>query len=230
MRPLSESESERIAAWLRVLPRGATIRWGENHALLAGAHHGWVDVAVPAICDALDLNWVWTIEGPDDADGSPDDPTVIELDYDLHVWAVWDPDRRWYLEGALAEPAGTTVDLTPLERLAGEKPGRGIQIVPAWSSDRIGRALTDWADRYAGRGDLRFEFDRSIHSPMIDQLDEVMEAVEAGDAATYEIGPRVQVTDQVMDTLLEMDPDEAAELTERILDTIRNFTERRHDG
>ena len=52
-------------AWLSERPLGARTAWGTHHLSLAKPFaHGWVDVTVPAMMEAVGWSWVWTVEDP----------------------------------------------------------------------------------------------------------------------------------------------------------------------
>jgi hypothetical protein len=82
--------------------------------------------------------------------------------------------------------------------------------VQAWSERTVCEALSTWAGRHAGRADLRFEWDRETGPSAA--LAEAMARAAASDPV-WDLGDGLQVVDGLMDELLALHPDEAAELT-----------------
>src|SRR5947207_1107498 len=109
-----------------------------------GVHTHWVDAFVLAICDALGLNWCWTIVGPDDDEHDPDDRTTLVVEYDRDVWAVWDGDSMDTVPGVVvAVPAGQEPNdgkLARLEELADQGTARRLERTSGWST-RTARSL-----------------------------------------------------------------------------------------
>lgn len=171
---VNEDLKERLVAYLQALPAGSEVVFSDDSLLFApDVHHGYVDAFVPEVCEAVGLNWCWTIVGADkDDDG--DDRSVLVVEYDLDLWAVKEPGRGHVESAAFAVPHGHEPDPTAhatLEAVAAAGLGRSVERIPAWSSARLETALCGWAADHAGRPDLRFRFDQTIgHSPMMLEL------------------------------------------------------------
>ncbi|MCA1846960.1 MAG: hypothetical protein LC792_27945 [Actinobacteria bacterium] len=170
---MAEAGYEQLVEYLRALPVSAEIVFSDDGAMpVPGVHTHWVDAFVPAICDALGLNWCWTIVDPGDDEHDPDDRTTLVTEYDREVWAVWDEDRRDMVPGsATAAPAGEEPNdqaLARLEELAGQSTARRVERTPGWSTGRLEASLASWVAHHAGRADLRFRFDQTIGpSPLL---------------------------------------------------------------
>jgi hypothetical protein len=164
---------EQLVEYLRALPVGEEIVFSDDGAMAAsGVHTHWVDAFVPAICDALGLNWCWTIVGPGDDEYDPHDPTTLVVDYDLDLWSVWDGESMETIAGAVVLiPVGEDPSdeaLARLEQLAGQSTARRVERTPGWSTGRLEASLASWVADHVGRPDLRFRFDRSIGpSPLL---------------------------------------------------------------
>lgn len=202
---------EQVRAWLAAQPRGATVRW--NHDLARPAedvHTGWVDVNAPELCETCSLNWLLTIRGPDPDEGPADGYETLEVPHDVAVRGQWDHESHWWVDGTVE-----VLDHPEPEDLTG-----GVRTRPAWSTAALNAALTDWAERVAGRGDLVWALDPGIVSPLVEVAMERIDSIKAGTEETYDAGGGVRITSSAMDELLAMGPDDAAQLMARLRDQI----------
>jgi hypothetical protein len=193
-------------------PPDAIVRWASDHVSAEKPWGvGWVDLRI-ADGGPPDMGWVWTIVRADD----PDDPKPGQLwcfewpeDLDLHC--VFDPSEGWYVR-ELPVPAGEP--LPPLLVAAYEENARRVggtyAVRKAWSAHAVSEALASWAARHAGRADLHFEWDRGAGPSEV--LAEMTERAAAG-GPVWDLGDGLRVVDGLMDDLLALHPDEAAELT-----------------
>jgi hypothetical protein len=220
------SELEHLLTMLAALPAGTEIRWGDDASRIAPGvwPANWVDVYVPELCAELAWNWVWTVSLPaayrtvEDDDLDPEtDPTEILLDPDRTAWVISDTESSWYRR----EPVVVTAyDDAPEPAVCAElftvAAAYGEQVVehPAWSEQTLNAALAAWCAEHAGRPDLRFRFDDTVTTPLMNRL--AAELHDPERTATYEIAEGIEVSASVFDDLLAMHPDDAARLTETI--------------
>jgi len=215
-----EDADRAIIAWLKRCPASAVIQWVDDHLIKEKPWCGsWIDVRVPD-CD-LNLNWIWTVIGPDDWEEEDSDledaawQFIVEHDLDLH--AVYDPEppNYWYVE-EFAVPKGATLSAAQeaaLEKALHDGPNRSRSIRGGWSPDAISASLREWAKAYAGRDDLVFRWSPDLGpSEMVKKAEEILERIESGQEEGYDIGDGVRVSDEAMDLMLRLDPDEAAGL------------------
>jgi hypothetical protein len=164
---------EELVEYLRALPVGEEIVFSDDGAMpVPGVHTHWVDAFVPAICEALGLNWCWTIVGPDDDEHNPADPTTLMVDYDRELWSVWDEEVMDTVpDSAVAVPSGEEPSdeaLARLDELAAQGMARRLERTPGWSTAQLESSLAAWVAHHAGRPDLRLRFDQSIGpSPLV---------------------------------------------------------------
>jgi hypothetical protein len=76
--------------YLRRLPQGAVVRWSSHHVSASRPWSSrWIDIRIEDEA-APAFNWVWTIIGEDDPDGTgPDQLWEFVLPYDCEVHEVW---------------------------------------------------------------------------------------------------------------------------------------------
>lgn len=222
-----DDKTKLLASELARLAPGEAVVWSDDHAtLVPGVRTSWVDVRLDGICDRLGWSWALTIAGPD-LDDEPSELSIT-LDYDRVVHAVWDPDTYWFLpDAAIALPVGAEPDAAQLEALArvvdaGE--GRTLSTRPGFTITAINAALAAWTARWAQRSDLQFGYDPELVSPLVAHLVAVADALERGEVDTFEIAPGVRAPGEVLDQLLEMGPDGAAELTAKVIDALDELT------
>lgn len=224
--PHVDDDSRATIDYLRSLPPNALVRWTSDH-VRPGAPWttGWIDVRVAR--GALSgMGWVWTIVRADD----PDDPKPGELwcfvwPPDLDIHCVLDPAAGWWVR-ELPFPAGEP--LPSLLAAAYEENARRVggryDVRQGWSAGTVCDALSDWAARHAGRRDLRFEWDRDAGPSAV--LARVTERA-AAPGEVWDLGDGLTVVDGLMDDLLALHPDEAAELTPVLRETGKLLAETR---
>src|SRR5688572_24427116 len=103
------TDTQCTIAYLQTLPPGAEVMWGDDHM---DRNRPWcasrVDVRLDAAAmEQLEMNWVWTIENPNDLalDHAGLEPWQIVLPFDQQIHRIGDLDRRWYIN-ELALPIG----------------------------------------------------------------------------------------------------------------------------
>lgn len=212
---------------VKALPDEATVVWSDDAFVFHPDAHrcSFVDAYAPLICDPNNLYWAWTIissttdeDDPVWTPGSDVRSTTVQLTPDASLWSVQHPDftleeiaAHTILCVAGSEP--TDEQRLRLEEVAARTGGNVLQ-ESAWTFDRLSEALEQWAACHAGRVDLKFVVDLELTSPVIDELEAIMEADKASDQPEgYEIAPGVRAGSHAFDQLLSMDPDEAAFLT-----------------
>lgn len=208
-----------VVGWVHQLAPDTAVRWHDLQLAFADAHTHSVDVSVPAFDG---LNWLWTIEGETDDFGLMD-PTALQVRYDQDLWAVWDSDEHGVIPAAAVSVTGgvplAAAEVDALEAVIAEHPDRRVlHRSDAWSSAAINRALSEWCRVHAGRNDISFTYDAVAAQASGRALDERISDALAGD--TYLIGDNIKVADNVMDILLRLGPDDAAELTQAIRDAL----------
>lgn len=235
----------RIVGALKGLPAHTILSWCDMHQKLAPDIHSasWVDVFEPTVCEAAGIGWAWTINNPTSWDPSwgimwsPEQPATIEgatqiaLNPNRSVWGVVDPEG--YGGELLPEPRVITgFDLQPdpvsqqlLETVARET-GSTIDSRPGWTSEAINTVLHQWVTAFAHRPDLTFLEDEDQTQPRDEALKSVIERLDAGEEATYQLGEYVTVASSALDTLLSLDPADSAE----IMSTINELTEQFRHG
>ena len=217
-----DRDSRLTIEYLRSQPPNGVVRWTSDHVSAEKPWAiGWIDLRV-AGGGLADMGWVWTIVRDDDED----DPKPGELwcfvwPHDLEIHSVFDPKAGWFVH-ELPVLAGQRLP-RPLAAAYEEharRVGGGYAVRPAWSARAVSDALSDWADRHAGRPDLRFEWDRDAGPSAV--LAEMMERA-AAPGPVWDLGDGLNVVDGLMDDLLALHPDEAAELTPILRDAAKRF-------
>ncbi len=206
--------------WLQGLAPGAEVRWADDHATEQMPYcRGWVDVLVPELQEILGWGWVWTISEPDEAIEAHDRWWGLRVVTDLALWelhleaahVVVDRDPRQLRVTDLPRSAVTAIGLAPTTSVASLpwRPGRG------WRPSTVSDALTQWARKHSGRRDITFRWDPSVENPAAPMLVALAEAAEKESylVAESQDGREVRVGGPMMDFLLNMDPDDAAEIT-----------------
>lgn len=200
--------------------RNSTVKFGEMHALAAPGVHSasWVDV-----CDVVDGVCLVTFVHPE-TDDIGDGDVVLAPDCD--VWCVWDPEIGWY-----ADDLRYVVDVgeQPTEQQRFELDsyveleGGAISVRPGWTTSLLTETLAALAAAN-GRDDLSFVYVEDFRDPALDELEDLIASVEAGDVETYEIAPGIHAASPVLDQLLALDVDEAAELSANIVAALAPFS------
>lgn len=210
--PVVEEElEEALVTWLQTLPHGAVVEW-TNHSgsPVPDVHPGWVDVVVPAACDALEVNWLFTVVAPDDE--CADVNVVVEPD--LTLWYVFGPgdlDEFVVVVAAGTEPKPD--QMARLEAAAAADELRSVVASHAWSSGSLTAALADWVSEHAGRSDLRFEY-RDIETPLQQQLRAAL------DDERFDFARGIQIGESALESILALGPDDAAELSGAIVEAL----------
>lgn len=213
-----DEDSRMIIEYLRALPEGSVVRWSSHHVSRAEpwTTH-WVDIRIDDD-GAPPMNWVWTIIGDDDPDGTgPDQLWQFVVPYDIDVHRVGDRAggtfNVWLAPYGESPPACIAAAYEPLAaRIDGWYEVRG-----GWTVGAIGQALAGWAARHAGRTDLRLEWNPEGEPyPAVRQAIERARAIEEG-APVQDLGDGLVLADGVMDDLLALDPEERA----KVLDAMR---------
>jgi hypothetical protein len=207
--------------YLRALPRDAVVLWASDHVSAKKPWAtGWIDIRI-AEGGPPDMGWVWTIVRSDD----PDDPKpgqlwCFEWPSDLDVHSVLDPSEGWYVR-ELPVPAGE--QLPSLLVAAYEENARRVDgayaVREAWSTGAVNDALASWAARHAGRADLRFEWDRTA-GPSAALAQAIDRARDGG--PVWDLGDGLKVVDGLMDDLLALHPDDAAEVIPALREAVRD--------
>lgn len=171
--------------------------------------------------EAACLGWVWTIVTPGEQEDT-DYWAVLPLQTDLDIWELHkeggcvavDKDPRLLTADELPPSASAALQSAETTVFA-ELPWRHRR---GWKTATINRALARWTRTHTGRSDVRFRWDGNI----IDTASmQALEHYRSEESAAYVIsesasGHDIAVTDTVMDQLLEMDPELAAELSAAI--------------
>ena len=237
-----DDDSRETIEYLRAQPRGGVVRWASDHVTAERPWAtNWIDVRIPE-GGPPDMSWVWTILEPEDPDQpEPGQLWQFSWPHDLEIHSVFDPGEGWYAN-ELPVPVGESLPesvVAGYERLAlgvekayrrpnpsNAKPvpaaiyldlirraGSAYSVRGGWSVRTVCDALSDWADRHAGRLDLRFEWDRrAADSPAL----ELAKERAAAGGPTWDLGNGLEVVDGVTDELLGLlatDPQEAARVT-----------------
>ena len=218
-----DKEVALLSDWFeKNVPVGSTLRWGDNHANIGPehVHTGWIDVQIPAIERDLHWSWVWTVVGVDDDDGDLND-TCIRVASDVTVWQGWDPEARWWDDSffVFTEPDAELPEssLALFEILPNPRPG--------WTVTAVIAALSRWCTTFIGRSDVTFEFDDAILSGDVEVVAQILESIESGDSETYEMAPGIRASSAVMDFLLELDVEEAAGISNAIVEQLSRVRE-----
>jgi hypothetical protein len=210
-----DEDSRVTIDYLRELPEGATVHWSSHHVSASRPWTaGWIDIRIEDE-GAPDFSWVWTILGEDDTDGTgPDQLWQFAWPYDLDVHEVWHPD-----EGLVDEWRTPRRVSASRDRRQQAIPGARDLVLGGWSVETIGKALSAWSTRHAGRPDLRFEWDpESEPHPAVAVAAERARATAEG-APVWDLGEGLTVADGFMDELLAMDPAEHDEVMRVLRET-----------
>ena len=205
-----------IDGWFKSsVPTGSVLEWGDHHGTTGKEfiHTGWVDVQIPKLENSIGWGWVWTVVAPDDDHALTGGWTIVR-DFDTMVWRNWDKGGNWWDDSnyVLTGPNDTLTD-TQREQFSEEPTG-----VPGWSTGVINAALREWCEREIGRPDVSFIYNDSIQSSGLSELLEDVLVEEADE--TYEIAPGILMSSGVFDSLLSRDPEEAAEISAMIVETM----------
>ena len=175
-----DEDSRLTIEHLRAQPRGGVVRWASDHV---STEQPWATGWIDIrIADGgpAGMGWVWTILSPDDPDQG-------------------EPEQLWQFPWPHDLAIHSAVES-----------GRHTYVRGGWSTQAVAEALSWWAARHAGRGDLRFEWDGGAGDS--ETLILVKERAEAG-GPTWDLGEGLKVADGVMDDLLALDLEEAGRIT-----------------
>ena len=175
-----------LIGWLQQQPTGALFRWyGDGLSWDHPWSARWEDVVCDEIQEAVPCGWLWTVVQPWDhqwGQDGPVDPSTFWWRPDLVEYGVVEPDSRFWTDGRLGpEIVEITCQLgmypTPVQieylqvALNEGSPERYVRGAGAWSAVSISRGLEWWVATYAGRGDLRFDWDpNGGPSPMLREV------------------------------------------------------------
>jgi len=219
-----DSGMEELVAYLKTLPLDATIEWGDHSSNAEFPYNsGWVDILVPELLKLLNWRWIWTIKDPnfkeDWEEETPD--WTIQLDPDVVIHGIWDEEIHWYKNEQALD-----LDSLPDPEFMEQK---GYCGRPGWTYEVINGALSAWCSKYANRADIKFVHSDDIEDPEVNKAKEEIERIKSGEEEGYVIyidpqtGYQLQVTESVMDTLLE-DPDLSADVVEKMKEIISSFS------
>ena len=207
---------------IKSLSQFSQVRWcSATASVVEGVHLGTsLDVTVNSICDGDLLPWLWTVVNIDDVDAIPGgelsvvQSPIIAVEFDVVVWAVYDPTQRWYNElTAVVYPVGeepASDEMAALYDMADLVDGE-IEQIFGWRSSTIDQALEQWCLLNLDRGDLRFSEDPDEVPYFVEMLVSKDEMSQQQDQ--YIIAEGVYISDTVFDDLLSMDPSQAARIT-----------------
>lgn len=217
-------EPPAAALVLADLPAGETVAWHcdqitPDHPYAAD----WVAINID-LAEAGDDPPPWTLTL---------DPPGAEVD-DPVAGFGWPPDLaihrvvearpivpRTVAEAVTATGRQPDPDESARLRSALTGPARTMTVLPAWSTDAVTAGLNDWAARVLLRPDLRFHWDGGVGiSPLGAWVEEQTRLAATG--PQYESGiPGVTLSEVMMDSLLAMGPDGAAE----VMDFVRGIAD-----
>jgi hypothetical protein len=226
----------RLIRWLAEQPQDATVLWTDwtlDESPAFGS--GWLDIHFGGEAGP---NSVLTLSAPGEADDSEDPLDSVEITYDA-TWEVRfddgnvvemrivpdDAAPRALHDARMIDELQDEIQWSTFWRraLSRDQHDRSRWSQRVWTLERIDLALRDWAARFAGREDLRFSFAAPTIETPADESDD--EARPAEGEHFVQIGDGVRAHTEVLDQLLAMDPEDAAEITrdmQRRADEIRS--------
>lgn len=205
---------EKICDWLRDLPAGTQIAWTDaTMSAQLPLAVAWAEICAPQVQAQLGVDRLWEIcdletAGDDEAELTcrPEDETVFSVPRDAALrieMRAGAPVGATLFVGADHRPLATSEpQLRYWCQLAAEadvEEEDGMVTLRVWSAVALSAALERWSAAHAGRDDLTFVFDPS--------------PAPAGDVERYQLAENVYATGALMDALLAMHPDEAAQIT-----------------
>jgi hypothetical protein len=220
-----DDASRRIIEYLRALPENSIVDWSSHHVSRGRpwTTH-WIDIRIADEGALPTMNWVWTIIGEDDEDGTgPDQLWQFVWPYDLDVHQVWDatgePFNVWI--AARGEPPPKCI--AAAYKHLPEHFECSYEVRGGWSVETVAEALSSWADTHAGRPDLRFAWDPEGEPyPEVRQAMERARQLEEG-APSWDLGDGLVVADGVVEDLLALEPEERQRVLEAMREARRRF-------
>jgi hypothetical protein len=219
-----DEASRLIIEYLRGLPEDSTVHWSSHHVSRDRPWTtNWIDIRVADEGALPTMNWVWTIIGEDDPDGTGDARWQFVWPYDLDVRQVWDatggPFNVWVAARGEAPPECIAA---AYERLP-ENFECSYEVRGGWSVETVAEALSSWAATHAGRPDLRFAW-----NPEGEPYPEVVRAAERArkleeGGPSWDLGDGLVVADGVVDDLLALEPEERQQVLEAMREARRRF-------
>lgn len=201
-----------IINWLKQQPEDATIEWSTD--TISEEHpysQGWVDIYCK---DLPQFNWIWTIV----TEKEDEDPCEFIYPPDTIIYQIVDINNIIH---EIVTPINTPLSYENLmlaykKTRFGDELHTNIRILGGWSISAISKALNQWVAEHIGRSDIKF---KNIigHSPMAIEAQKALEEIKSGKAETYKLSDNVRASDQVMDTLLQMQ----SEVSEQLMSKIR---------
>jgi hypothetical protein len=213
-----DEASRMTIEYLRGLGYGEAVHWSSHHFPRGQpwTTH-WIDIRIADEGALPSMNWVWTIIGEDDRDGTgPDQLWQFVWPYDLDVHCVWDaqdgPVNEWVARRGEPPPECIAAAYEHLP----EHFDCSYDVRGGWSVETVAEALSNWATTHAGRPDLRFVWDPEgePYPAIREAMERARELAEGG--PSWDLGDGLRVADGFMDELLAMDPDDRAELMETL--------------
>jgi hypothetical protein len=223
----------RVEAWLRELPAKAVVGWTSRHITLTHPFaDGWVDVEVPRMMEAADVNWCWTIlpEGESSHDPFSFAATfdgVVEVrrareDGEAKATAILRSNDGTLSLDYLADGGDDIWDSVcrvisrPLMAALSAQSIRADDSAmssPVWTPNGISRALERWMTEYLDRGDVRLQWRPELPiNPIVDDAIADGSAEKRGEEPTYQLGERLHATGDAFDFLLGLPSDAAADI------------------
>lgn len=216
----------KLIQWLdATYPEGATIRWFMDNRVESGAVTGWIDVCIQGM-EVLDLNWVWSIYGPDERNDDEVDPSDICLAHDkeLHVVAPFEGYEPTGEEPVVVTEAHEAPTEEQVWELCANLGDREIITYPAWSVWAVNNALANWCLEHIRKGYIFvLDEDPELLSPLAQEAVRALEDYESGKVPGYDLGDGIIASEATMDYLLSLDPSESAELTAELKEAVRQL-------
>lgn len=213
-------EVQQISECLRSLPENTVIEWTQHHLDYLGVLTGYVDVLDSEVAKRLGFNWTWEIESPsmreEDQPVEPPSETTIVHPGNWRVWMSWEPGNYESAEPLFCVRIldnGEDEPLTDAQKAVLENldKNREVYSVSGWKPDEISEMVRQWIIEHSGRSDLTVVHNPELHDPFLDVLYERLQSADDGN--TVQIGDGVLAHPDVMDALLSMKPEDAAEIT-----------------
>jgi hypothetical protein len=205
-----------VVRWLRTLPEGATITWS-SAALTPKRPFAclWAGIYVPDCPASSRFGWIWSVARAIPRDRR-DDPLWIHAESDLEIFSYGVPGTAPVLV-EWSVPAGS--DWRPPAITAPLPEGGRWLRSGGWSPDAISATLAAWAVEHAGRADLVVQWDPVASQAKVVDLNHLRIDLDVpgGDGDDlYQLGPGSYITGSVLDSLLALDPWEAAQVSGRL--------------